>query len=57
MKTQGKLTLNDDILTGLLVMVASATNPVRETIALMSLGLKLLTCRDAHCQLVLNPKD
>jgi len=54
---KGKLTLDHNILTGLLVTLASATHPVRETIALVSEGLTLLTHQDAHCQLVLDQKD
>jgi len=56
-KTRGRLTHDLDILAGLLVMLALATDPVREAIALMSEGLTLLTHQNAHLQLILNKED
>jgi len=56
-KSREKITLNHNILTGLLVALTLATDPVRETIAHMSEGLTLLTHWDVRHQLILNMKD
>jgi len=56
-KTRGRLTLDCNILTGLLVVLTLATDPVRESITLMSEGLTLLTCWDMCHQQILNMKD
>ena len=55
-KRRARLTLNN-VLTGLFVALTSATDPVRETITLMSEGLTPLACQDACHQLILNTKD
>ena len=54
---RGRLTHDHDILAGLLVALASAADPVGEAVALMLEGLTLLTCQNAHYQLILNRED
>jgi len=56
-KRRARLTLNDDVLTGLFVTLTLAADPVRETVTLVLEGLTPLTHWDTHHQLVLNTKD
>jgi len=56
-KKRARLTLDDDVLTGLFVTLTSAADPVRETVTLVFEGLTLLTCWDVRHQLILNTKD
>ena len=51
------LTLDHNILTGLLVTLTPAADPVRETIALMLEGLTPLKHQDMCHQLILNTRD
>ena len=54
---RGRLTLNYNILTGLLVMLTLATEPVWETVTLVLEGLTPLTCQNMCHKLILNMKD
>jgi len=56
-KIRGRLTLDYNILTGLLVALTLTTDPVRETITLVSESMTLLTSQDVCHQLILNMKD
>ena len=56
-KMRARLTLDNNILTGFFVTLTLAADTVRKTVTLVSEGLTLLTCWDAHHQMILNTKD